>query len=251
MLKVDEIGKEKLRARLEYLHDKFQLVEYPQEALKRFGSSGDGGYVLAPALIFPNSKVLSFGVGDDISFENSLSDKVEEIHFYDHTVENLPNSLPNSVFFKLGISNEMHKNFKTIDMAISDLNVTSETNILKIDIEGSEWKSIAACNSENLQKFSQIVIECHDLISSLFSNSFESLRISIEKLMSSHVLVYKHANNFRSYKVIANIPIADVYEITLIRKDFCVNFERIPRCKKNPLETKNNHLGEDIVLCSV
>ena len=60
-------------------------ISYVDHKYKRFGREGDGGYVLPINIIEQNLKenfaVLTFGVNDDISFEDQLKDYFENTNF--------------------------------------------------------------------------------------------------------------------------------------------------------------------------
>jgi hypothetical protein len=181
--------------------------------LKRFGSQFDGGYILLD-LEKSYSKLISFGVGDNIDFEKSLMDCVDEIELYDHTIEALPIHLPNAKFFRIGLSQFTKDGF-------IDLNsVTPEgfdDMILKIDVEGDEWKSLAVFELESLTRYAQIVIELHDL-HRIDSREKLLLYVSVlETLHHNHELVFAHANNWSPVAVINGYLIPDALEVTFVR----------------------------------
>ena len=56
--------------------------------LKRFGRKADGGYVIEPKILQKSNHLLSFGLGDDWSFELDCikNNSNIKIFIYDHTV---------------------------------------------------------------------------------------------------------------------------------------------------------------------
>ena len=79
-------------------------ISYVDHKYKRFGREGDGGYVLPINIIEQNLKenfaVLTFGVNDDISFEDQLKDYFENTNFFcfDPTISEPPKT-KNNIYF--------------------------------------------------------------------------------------------------------------------------------------------------------
>jgi len=80
-------------------------ISYVDILYKRFGKEGDGGYVLPINLIQKNINnnfaVLTFGVNDDISFEDHLIDYFRNINIFcfDPTISIAPMT-KNKVYFE-------------------------------------------------------------------------------------------------------------------------------------------------------
>lgn len=79
----------------------------------RKGSINDGGYVFCD-LQKQYSKLISFGVGDNVEFEDSISDLVSSIDLYDPTVDELPHFIDNAIFYKVGLGPELIKGYTTL-----------------------------------------------------------------------------------------------------------------------------------------
>lgn len=185
---------------------------------KRFGSINDGGYCLVD-LIEEKSKLLSFGVGDDVSFERDLSSSISAIHLYDHSVDCLPIKIENGTFFQLGLASRRYGDFITLADAIIEIGEASDL-LLKMDIEGYEREVLSAADSNDLAKFSQIVIEFHGL-HRIFEDEYYAVFVNaLKKLRSTHSPVIVHANNFGDYKILGNVPVPDVIEVTYLRNGF-------------------------------
>jgi len=179
----------------------------------RFGNIGDGGYVIVDDL--KKSDVLfSIGIGDNVSFDKQSEPKVSKVILIDHTV---PWFLPPQGNFEIIRKPLQPEEASTEGVTIKELldsNSTSGDYILKLDIEGDEWKVLNDLDAEDFLKFRQIIVEFHGL------NEFEDLENKISalhKLASTHVPIAVHPNNHGTYLVIGKTVIPDVIEVTWAR----------------------------------
>lgn len=184
---------------------------------KRFGSDGDGGYMMHDDIL-SSDICLSFGVGDNFSFDLDIAKKCHEVWMFDHTVNNLKISQPNIKFNKIGISHQKSYNYTTMDEILkkvpSDIDI-----ILKMDIEGSEWKVLSNLDDTLFTRFRQIIVEFHDLHKILNNQLFSEITQTLEKLNKSHKLINGHINNWSSFQLVAGVPFPDVIEATYLRRD--------------------------------
>lgn len=136
------------------------IIPYDTKFKKvRLGTSMDSGYVIANMKTF--DALYSYGCDNKFSFETDFWKKYGcQCYLYDHTqntIENMPKYI---TFKKEGVSNVKCIDMNTIDSHIIDNGHTNSQNLfLQMDVEGAEWKSLAA--SKYLTNFSQIVIEFH------------------------------------------------------------------------------------------
>jgi hypothetical protein len=181
--------------------------------LARFGDDGDGGYVIVDDL--RSSDVLfSIGVGGNISFDKKCEIFVSKVVLVDHTV---PNFYPPTGNFEMIrkplVPGDTPETGVTINQLI-ERHPNAEDYILKVDIEGDEWRIFSELNSSQILKFRQIILELHGL------NSFVDLhgKLSVlEKLASTHTPIVLHANNQGSHRFISGKFIPDVLEVTWVR----------------------------------
>lgn len=195
--------------------------------LRRYGSRHDGGYVLAD-LGMRYSKLISFGVGDNIEFETSLSNFIDEIELFDHTVDRLPTNFNNAIFHRVGLSDKSTGDFVDLESVTP---TTSVNNILKIDIEGDEWKSLLNVSSDLLNSYAQIVVELHDLHNIDYQKTLEDYLVVLNLLHKNHDLVFVHGNNWSQVQVIHGFLFPDALEVTFLRRDLIL-----------PGEQRQNHL---------
>ncbi len=215
--------------------------------LFRMGTKGDGGYVLPKSLVLSSDFLLSFGINDDWNFEIDFQKNVPnaKIHAYDHTIskkkffgevkknikriltgklsylDSLKRSYQNYInykkFFKGNIihfNQRVHNRIESAeDSTIEEIfnKISSEKILLKMDIEGSEYRVI-----HDLLRFSNrlngLVIEFHDIYP--FLTAFIE---SIKAIQDNFFIAHLHANN-HSFLSPDNIP--EALEITFVRKDF-------------------------------
>jgi hypothetical protein len=190
---------------------------------KRFGSTNDGGYVL----INDFSKkdfLLSMGVGNDVSFEKSISEHVGEMHLYDDSINALPENLLNSTFYRERVGDI---GFVTISDAVQRAK-NSNDFILKMDIEGSEWDAIQAESSEILKLFRQIIVEFH-WFGDFNDNDYLSKTLGVlNKLAQTHFIMNAHPNNNGELLYIDGVIFPQVIEVTYLRRnDYEIIFSHV------------------------
>ncbi|CAL4075375.1 unnamed protein product, partial [Meganyctiphanes norvegica] len=129
-----------------------------------------------------NCLVYSFGIGDDLTFEDALTTfKNCEIHMFDPTLNRgaqsmmLPQDLmSNQHFHLIGLGDKDEKEHHTgkdpeyieirkLDTIMKDLGHMGRTiHYMKIDIEGSEWKSLSYMVAHDLlDNVWQLAMELH------------------------------------------------------------------------------------------
>ena len=248
------------------------LKPYKVKKLIRLGRKFDGGYVVCSDTLKKCDNLITLGVGDDISFEVDFDKKKHSkiIQLYDYTVsnslflliiikyfrrlitfrtrlDNLTYSIANYINFLKFINKSnvtLHK-LKVvkkikhkIDVSLKKIfyNIDTNKNLLKIDIEGSEYEIIDEIVNYN-SKINMLIIEFH------WINKNKKLFInSIKKLKKNFDIIHLHANNYRSLK--NSEDMFDVIEITMVnkkinkyRKNFRINFP----IKKLDYECFSNH----------
>jgi len=88
-----------------------------------------------------------------------------------------------------------------------------------MDIEGSEYETIASIPINIMSRFRIIIIEFHQL-DLLFDRSlFDKFRNPFLKILHTHYCVHIHPNNCREPVVKNDIEIPPVLEFSFIRKD--------------------------------
>jgi hypothetical protein len=204
------------RERIDELRNLLPLNFFRDVELTRFGSLGDGGYLISSDLA-ATDYCISLGVGDDYTFDLAIADELEEVWMFDHTVSDPKISNKKIKFNKIGISSTSSLNFTTIPDILVNIPLESEV-ILKIDIEGSEWDVLGQIPSSDLQRFKQIVAEFHHLHNIANDDFFSVVSKALSNLNKSHSLINLHVNNWSDLHFIQGIPFPDVIEVTYIRR---------------------------------
>lgn len=201
--------------------------------LVRVGPLGDGGYCTARAAVVSSSRLISFGLNDDWSFEEDfLRIKNVPVDCYDHTVNSrfwcvhLLKSLLNGRFGKLtkffgykkffdrpGVAHHRRKIGYDLDNGISLNTIISAAGpgdlFLKVDIEGGEYRIFGQI-IEHQQRFPGIVMELHDI-----DLHEDRIRDFVSKL-ESHSIVWMNGNNYGDKTPDGN-PV--VIEVSFVRSD--------------------------------
>ena len=182
--------------------------------LIRIGPKEDGGYVIADG--FNYDLFISCGIADDIRFEEAFLDihKIKCIAF-DGTIKSFP---------------AHRNNIEWIPKNIGFLNTEKTTNLreyiqnrdnifLKMDIEGCEFNWLDCMTENELEKFSQIVIEVHW--------PFDIYRMNmLKKLNKTHYIIHIHGNNYCDKDIPKHLPSGRTYDGTVT-----INNNRLPEIK--------------------
>ena len=220
------------------------ILPYKIKDLSRFGNRNDSGYVISRKAMNEINFMISFGMSNNWSFEESFL-KINldnKVHIYDHSVGynyflfSLFKSIKRIFYLKSNLLNvlkkfrelkEYHKiihnrRIQHYKIKVSNKNSFYEENLNKImarvqnkkilisiDIEGDEYKIL-----RNLTKFNKIihllVIEFHFLDKK--RNLFKKI---IEQLKKKFEIIHIHGNNYTSY---CNDGLPITLEMTLRNK---------------------------------
>jgi len=182
----------------------------------------DGGYVIPQSLLNSVNGVLSFGVGDDWTFDSDFKNLRPDctIHAYDSTVEFEQLSEKQMLSYNntyQGIVKHYHENigkqfirpeFTEFSTAIERLN--KQNIFVKMDIEGGEY-TLTKDILDHKDIIAGLVIEYHGAASTSKHCFIEDL----PTLTEHYKVVHIHANN--SGPVIDGFP--DYLELSFMRKD--------------------------------
>jgi len=214
----------------------------------RIGRESDGGYVM-PSLSRKSNCVLSIGIGDEVSFDDSLADQGAMIYQFDHTISVSPSLSPKVKFFRRGwgvADSGEYLSLKSMISLVDWSNVSSP--ILKFDAEGVEWMCLAHADREDLAKFDVLVGEFHGLNEIENRASFNAALQVFTKISETHRCIHLHGNNTAGFSVIAGIPFPRVIELTYVRNEVAAFFgfsnEPIP----GPLDFPNDRGRPDLFL---
>lgn len=230
------------------IHSLFPIHEVNNTTLCRVGKIGDGGYVMAGN--FPKKGIAySIGISTDISWDKAMLELgLSDIYMYDHTIDGLPEDNDGYHWEKKGIIGTYDASSQeliTLDMMIKQNNHCKESEmILKIDVEGAEWEVFANIEMDLLGKFSQIVVEFHDVC------NIDNLPLKIKALTNinkTHVPVHVHGNNWKDYICCRDFCLPDALEVSYVNKNI---YDVTPKSKFFPtaIDQPNNNRYNDLIL---
>lgn len=218
----------------------FKPYRINKSNLVRIGPKKDGGYVIDKRIINRSKVIITLGLNDDWDFEKDFLDynSNSKVIAYDHTVNNefwkkrfkkdlisfllLKKIKLNHIidifkffsylkFFKGKnihfIKKIVSKKKKSDQITVSEVLKNLKNILLKIDIEGDEYKVLDQIN-KNSKKINLLIVEFHNITKNLNK---------IKKFLNNSDLkiIHVHANN---YGGIDKNGVPKVLEITLLNK---------------------------------
>ena len=181
---------------------------------KRIGKNNDGGYIICDIPNINYDMMIAGGVAEDISFEEHLCSIYPNMKCF---------AFDGTPYCKINSSSISNISFIQKNIGIIEDNDTtnlfeyinlSNNIFLKMDIEGAELPWLHILSEEQLNHFSQIVMEFHFPFSEEDKNIFSNLN-------KTHVLVHFHGNNCPAGVVNhKNTIIPNVFECTYIHKKY-------------------------------
>ena len=190
--------------------------------LARAGSEGDGGYILIDNLDSRGGVAYSFGISNEVSFDDDLANCGYQIFMYDMTIDDLPKHRPEFHFFKEGIGRvrDPINHLDTLEHFIARNGHQNQRNmILKMDVEGAEWDFLETVKSETLAQFDQIVFEFHSLAIGVDLVKSGMIISRLQKLNLTHQVVHIHGNNASGATIIfENALYPELLEVTYVNR---------------------------------
>lgn len=223
----------------------------------RIGNKKDGGYIVLDEISKLSNVVYSYGISDDISFEEDFQAKYpkNKIRMFDHTVSGICTNNSNLFFLKEGLSSYKTEQLATIEDHIQyykDTNIEHKT--LKIDIEWHEWDFFEKLNINTLKQFDQILCEFHiipvvykDSHSPYFTEFHKNTYLEInnmiyeryfnilKKIFSYYLPFHVHINNSLQPIIVNGIKVPSLVEISLVNKNLVKQYS--PTTKRFPQPT--------------
>ena len=222
----------------------------PQQARgltkRRIGASRDGGYVMLDDFAGIEAAI-SLGVGPDVSWDFAVAEKGIPVWQYDHTVEGPPQKHP---LFHFNKQRVVARDPSPGDVSFVSLLAphAGKPLLLKIDIEGDEWKIFAGASPDLLRDCRQIVIELHDFRCITDPDWVRHARGILNYLARDFGVVHVHGNNLSKNLVLGTRRFPDYLEVTFANRRF---YDLSPANENFPgrYDRKNNlffldfHLG--------
>lgn len=182
----------------------------------RVGAEHDGGYVMLDDL--PGGIAYSFGINDDVSWDDNMTRYGYEVYMYDHTIDGVPYTNKAFHFFREGIADyEESDQLKKLETFINHNNHAMDNGmILKIDVEGAEWGVFENVSDAILKQFNQIVVEFHGLCDLGMLSKYNNV---LKKINRTHQPVHYHINNCGDVYWFDDKPYGNAIEITFANRE--------------------------------
>lgn len=185
--------------------------------LARFGEPRDGGYLMCANLLDEVEAGYSYGIsgydgwGCDIS--TRLGVRVHQYDCFDTRTTSCPTGdlafhaecVANSTYVDDG-----NRRFDTPTRQFARNGDAIRRLVVKMDVEGAEWDTLAGLSDETLARIDQLVVEFHKVEDERFIDQFRRLKRHFH-------IVNVHYNNFSCDPALAPFP-AWAYEVLFVSK---------------------------------
>ena len=233
------------------LRQALKIENLKDKLLVRVGTHlTDGSYVMVDS--FKKTRIAySFGINNDVSWDNDMVNKGFEVYMYDHTINEIPYYLDGFHFFKEGISgnNKPEEHLNTLETYIKRNGHTTKTNmVLKMDVEGAEWDFLETVPVKILKQFDQIVLEFHNLVRACSDEEKERRIAALHKLNATHQLVHLHGNNTGYVLQFLGATFPDVIEVTYVNREHYKTLPAKEIIVPSEIDIVNDRNREDLFL---
>jgi hypothetical protein len=218
----------------------FRHWDIPGLAKRRYGSEGDGGYVILDAPL-GSKHLIGYGVDKDVSFENQLTSSWGiKAHVFDHTIDQTPEVGPNVTYVKEGLGTRDAGELRSLATHVKAYVPKGADYILKIDIEGAEWNVLATAD---LSRVTQLIVELHDL--------HEDYSKILKRINKNFYLVHAHGNNCHKQPWVITDRVSKIpryLECTWVRKNLVRGAVLSDDALPGPLDIPNDPNTPDMAL---
>lgn len=227
----------------EALYAALAPVEITNCELKRFGSVNDGGYLMCANMLPRAQSIYSYGIGSADDWGCDLSGELRlPLHQYDCFISDVPrcgNVTP--MFHAECVGSERvtieGRAFDTIANQVEKNGDTGKRLVVKMDVEGSEWRSLAAAPDHVLNAIDQLAVEFHRVEERAFLDT-------AARLSQFFYVARVHHNNFECRPGFE--PFAGpVFEALLVNKRLAVANPWVDARGASALDAPNNPAAPD------
>lgn len=217
----------------------------------------DGFYPTSQFIPLKNRHVISIGVGNNQVLDVELLKAGAYVTMFDHTIappSKLLKRYTGARYFPIGIAESKQSNFDTLAGLIQKLPMKTNENLalLKIDVEGNEYKSLQDIDSETFTCVDQLAIELH-FLNKFTDEEFAHKLINILRVIfRTHVVTYISPNNYGGAVSLQNgVLWPFTLEVLFVKKELIQGDMGIHKFQNIfKVINRNWHLGKSLDLTS-
>jgi hypothetical protein len=209
--------------------------------LRRYGGSNDGGYLMCENLTGDAAAAYSYGIdtednwGCDVSRQRGVV-----VHQYDCFTPHRPVCDGGRFMFHADCVGPRQATiegrlFDTLPSQIAANGDAGKTLLVKMDIEGAEWGSLAATPDDVLDRFVQLPMELH-----LRQADESAILDGIRRLKQHFYLANVHYNNWACDPAFAPIPSPAFQTLWVNKRVGVVDTDAASPAPPSPLNAPDN-----------
>ena len=216
------------------LYEAFTPVRITNCTLQRFGSDNDGGYLMCGNMMAAAQSGYSYGIDgtDDWGCEITEATGIP-IHQYDCYNTTVPECGRGPTMFHAECVGPERgevegKPFDTMVSHIEQNQDTGKRLIVKMDVEGSEWRTLLTAPDHVLEAIDQMAVEFHEVEEPHFVDT-------AQRLNQFFYVAHVHQNNHQCGPGFDPFP-GPVFEVLLVNKRLAVADPWVDARKGSPLD---------------
>jgi len=221
----------------EALYAAFTPVNITNCELQRFGNTNDGGYLMCGNLLAAATAGYSYGINGEDGWGCEVQTLFKiPIHQYDCFNTSAPACAPGLGRFHaecIGPERVTLDNlpFDTFANQVEKNGDAGKRLVVKMDVEGAEWRSLASAPEHVLDAIEQMAVEFHEVETAAFLDTARRLD---EFFHVAHV----HQNNFLCQPGFDPFP-GQVFEVLFVNKRIAVADRSARGRGPSPLDAPN------------
>ncbi len=220
------------------LYAAFTPVQITNCTLERFGSANDGGYLMCANLMAAAQSAFSYGIAGDDAWGCAVGARTAiPIHQYD-CFDTRTAACPggSTIFHAECVGTTAAtidgRPFDSMANHISANRDTGKRLIVKMDVEGAEWQSLAAAPDHVLDAIDQLAVEFHGVDRPHFLATAARLN---QFFYAAHL----HQNNFECRPGFDPFP-GPVFEMLFVNKRIGAANPSVRVMQSSPLDAPNS-----------
>ena len=219
------------------LYAAFAPVRVTNCTLQRYGEANDGGYLMCANFLPASQAGYSYGIDgrDGWGCDVATATKIP-VHQYDCFNTTAPACASGPTMFHTECvgPERAARDGRTFDTVASHINTNGDTGkrlVVKMDVEGDEWQSLAAAPDYVLEAIDQMAVEFHRV------ERADALPTA-ERLRQFFYVAHVHYNNYECRPGYEPFP-GPVFEVLLVNKRIAVADPWVDARGPSPLDAPN------------